>query len=256
MSVRQGDLLDPSDDRCHRWFGDPDDGGDRRILTYEAQLNRWALRDYRADPPSTDGAPLGLDELIAGVSVGPPGGRVTSVTLRRDPREPAMFRLEDGATVFLDRFTGEPRGDGNTATRRFLRSVMYWHRWFALEGEYRIVGRTLTATANLGFLFLLVSGLYLWWPSAASRVAWRQVLWFRRGLSGRARNFNWHSVIGFWRPFRSPSSSPAAPPFHIAGPATSSTGWPARHRRLNRRRSRWNRPRRVTRRSLRIRRPR
>ena len=75
---------------------------------------------------------------------------------------------------------------------------MYCHRWFALEGKYRIVGRTFTATANLGFLFLVVSGVYLWWPSTGSRVAWRQVLWFRRGLSGRARNFNWHSVIGFW----------------------------------------------------------
>ena len=168
------------------------------ILTYEAQLNRWALRDYRADPPSRDTGPLGLDELITRGTGGQPAGLVTSVTLRRDPREPAIVRLEGGATVYLDRFTGEPRGDGNTAMRRFLRSVVYWHRWFALEGEYRIVGRTFTATANLGFLFLLISGLYLWWPSTASRVAWRQVLWFRRGLSGRARNFNWHSVIGFW----------------------------------------------------------
>ena len=168
------------------------------ILTYEAQLNRWALREYRAESPTTDKAPLGIDELIARVSGVEPGGLVTSVTLRRDPLEPVIVRLEDGSTVYLDRFTGEPRGDGNTATRRFLRSVMYWHRWFALEGDYRIVGRTFTATANLGFLFLLISGLYLWWPSTASRVAWRQVLWFRRGLSGRARNFNWHSVIGFW----------------------------------------------------------
>ena len=24
------------------------------------------------------------------------------------------------------------------------------------------------------------------------------MLWFRRGLSGRARNYNWHAVIGFW----------------------------------------------------------
>ena len=168
------------------------------VLTYEAQLNQWALREYRADRSPPEVGPLGLDELIARVTGDQPAGFVTSVALKRDPREPAVVRFDDGATVYVDRFTGEPRGDGNTATRRFLRSVMYWHRWFALEGEYRIIGRTFTATANLGFLFLLVSGLYLWWPSTGSRVAWRQVLWFRRGLSGRARNFNWHSVIGFW----------------------------------------------------------
>ena len=164
------------------------------ILTYEAQLNRWALREYRTDPLPPDKTPLRIDELIGHVTAGP----VTSVAVKRDLQDPAVIRLDGGATVYVDRFTGEALGNGNTATRRFLRSVMYWHRWFALEGEYRIVGRTFTATANLGFLFLVVSGVYLWWPSTGSRVAWRQVLWFRRRLSGRARNFNWHSVIGFW----------------------------------------------------------
>ena len=168
------------------------------ILTYEAQLNRWALRDYRADPPGPGATPLGLDELIARVTGGQPADVVTSVALHRDPLEPAVVELDGGATVFVDRFTGNRLGDGNTRTRRFLRSVMYWHRWFALEGEYRIIGRTVVAVANLGFLFLLVSGVYLWWPSIRSRAAWRQALWFRRRLKGRARDFNWHSVIGFW----------------------------------------------------------
>ena len=171
------------------------------ILTYEAQLNRWALHDYRADPPGPGAAPLGLDELVARVTGGQPADVVTSVALHRDPLEPAVVELDGGATVFVDRFTGDRLGDGNTRTRRFLRSVMYWHRWFALEGEYRIIGRTVVAVANLGFLFLLVSGVYLWWPSIRSRAAWRQALWFRRRLKGRARDFNWHSVIGFWSAF-------------------------------------------------------
>ena len=168
------------------------------ILTYEAQFNRWALGDYRADPPAADVAPLGLDELLARVAGKRPAGLVTSVVLPRDPREPAVVSLDGGAAVHVDRFTGARLGDGDTRTRRFLQSVLYWHRWFALEGEYRIVGRTVVAIANVGFLFLLVSGVYLWWPSTASRAAWRHALWFRRGLEGRARDFNWHNVIGFW----------------------------------------------------------
>ena len=169
------------------------------ILTYEAQLDRWALREYRADPPDPGVAPLGVDELIARVVTrAHPAGLVTSVVMQRDPREPAVVELAGGTTVHVDRFTGASLGDGDTRTRRFLRSVLYWHRWFALEGEQRIIGRTLVATANLGFLFLLVSGIYLWWPPAGSRVAWRNALWFRGGLGGRARDFNWHNVIGFW----------------------------------------------------------
>ena len=187
------------------------------LLTYEAQLNRWALRGYLADPHLQVGAPLKVDQLIPRVA-DPDGVRgVSSVALKRDPREPAVVRLDDGATVYVDRYTGELLGDGNTRMRRFLRSVMYVHRWFGLEGEYRIIGRTFTATANLGFLFLVLSGAYLWWPSAHSRAAWRQVLWFRRGLRGRARNFNWHSVIGFW------SAVPLA--IIIASGATISYRW-------------------------------
>ena len=167
------------------------------LLTYQAQLERWALRDYRADP-APGAAPLALDELLARAGGEAPDGLVASVVLSRDPREPAVLELADGAGVHVDRFSGERRGDGDTRTGRFLRGVMYFHRWFALEGEYRIVGRTIMATANLGFLFLLVSGIYLWWPSRGGRAAWMRALWFRRGLGGRARDFNWHNVIGFW----------------------------------------------------------
>ena len=168
------------------------------VLTYEAQLDRWALRGYRAAPPAPGVAPLALDDLVARVAIESPDRRAASVTLRRDPHDPAVVRLDDGSTVHVDRFSGAPRGDGNTRTRRFLRSVLDWHRWFALEGDYRIIGRTFTATANLGFLFLIASGLYLWWPSRGRRAAWRNALWFRRGLRARARDFNWHRVIGFW----------------------------------------------------------
>ena len=168
------------------------------ILTYEAQLNRWALREYRSNPPAPHAAPLGIDELLTRVTRSQPAAVVTSVALKRDPADPAVLRLDGGATVYVDRFTGELLGDGNTRTRRFLRSVLSWHRWFALEGDYRIVGRTFTATANLGFLFLIVSGLYLWWPASRGRAAWRPALWFRRDLRGRARDYNWHRVIGFW----------------------------------------------------------
>ena len=169
------------------------------ILTYEAQLNRWALRDYRADPPAPGVVPLGLDELLARVvDDRQPAGLVASVALQRDPREPAVVELDDGGTVHVDRFTGEALGDGNTRMQRFLQGILYWHRWFALDGEQRIVGRTIVAVANLGFLFLLASGVYLWWPSSRNRAAWRNALWFRTGLGGRPRDFNWHNVIGFW----------------------------------------------------------
>jgi uncharacterized iron-regulated membrane protein len=35
-------------------------------------------------------------------------------------------------------------------------------------------------------------------PRSWTPQRFKQVLWFKRGISARARDFNWHNVIGFW----------------------------------------------------------
>ena len=63
-----------------------------------------------------------------------------------------------------------------------------------MEGEGRETGRAVTGAANLAFLVLVVTGPILWWPRRGSR----PVAFFQRGLAGRARDFNWHNVLGIW----------------------------------------------------------
>ena len=38
----------------------------------------------------------------------------------------------------------------------------------------------------------------MWWPRKRNWPQFRNILWFKRGLPGKARDFNWHNVIGFW----------------------------------------------------------
>jgi uncharacterized iron-regulated membrane protein len=71
-------------------------------------------------------------------------------------------------------------------------------RLISTAGESRTTGKAITGAANLVFLFLVVSGLYLWFPRQWKWSAFRPVLWFRRKLSGKARDWNWHNVLGFW----------------------------------------------------------
>ncbi len=73
-----------------------------------------------------------------------------------------------------------------------------WHRWLAASGEYRTTGRAITGASNLAFLFLVLSGAYLWIPRTWAWRAVKQVIWFRGGLPGKARDFNWHNTIGVW----------------------------------------------------------
>jgi uncharacterized iron-regulated membrane protein len=56
----------------------------------------------------------------------------------------------------------------------------------------------ITGACNFGFLFLGISGLYLWWPRKWSQAAARRILVFNRSMVGKARDWNWHNVIGFW----------------------------------------------------------
>ncbi len=167
------------------------------ILAFEVQLNDWARRDYRAATAPT--APLTADRLLEiAAAEAPEGAAPSSLLLSADPLDPAVVGLGRGRSLYLARASGEVLGDGNGRMRRFLRSVMYWHRWLALENESRAAGRAVTGAANLLFLFLILSGIYLWWPRNLTPRALRHALWFRRGLRGRARDFNWHNVAGFW----------------------------------------------------------
>jgi uncharacterized iron-regulated membrane protein len=101
-------------------------------------------------------------------------------------------------TIFLNAYTGAVLGDGTPGPKRFFRLVTDWHRWLGQEGPRRALGKSVTGLANLGFLFIVVSGLYLWWPRHWTRRTLRSVTLFRRGLRSKARDFNWHNVIGLW----------------------------------------------------------
>ncbi|NNF04596.1 MAG: PepSY domain-containing protein, partial [Rhodothermales bacterium] len=98
---------------------------------------------------------------------------------------------------FMDARSGEVVGSPDSSIRAFFGSVTGLHRWLG-AGESRSLGRTVTGVCNAAFLFMLLSGLILWWPRNWKRTAVRGVVMFRRGLSRRARNFNRHNVLGIW----------------------------------------------------------
>ncbi len=67
--------------------------------------------------------------------------------------------------------------------RDFFRTVVEWHRYVAMAGDSRPTGRAITGASNLMFLFIVVSGLFLWWPRTWTSAALRNILWFRGGLA-------------------------------------------------------------------------
>ena len=168
------------------------------LLAFEKQITAWADRGYRSPPPSEDSSPLGVEALLARVREARPESSLGTITLRRDPDAPLQVGLGREGTLYVDRYTGAVLGEGSRGMSTFFRKVTDWHRWLATEGEGRALGRGVTGACNLAFLFLVGSGFFLWWPRELSRSSVASVTWFRRGLAGRARDFNWHNVVGFW----------------------------------------------------------
>lgn len=82
--------------------------------------------------------------------------------------------------------------------RRFMSATRAWHRWIAVEGEGRPIARAITGWSNAIFLFIVASGFYLWFPRKWTWQHVRTVTLFGGKVRGKARDFNWHNVIGFW----------------------------------------------------------
>lgn len=167
------------------------------LLTYQRQITAWAdTRGYHIEP---QGQRLTTDALIAKVGESRPDLSPTAVMVRSDPTAPASLTIGAGRQLFVDPYTGAALGEGNgQGVRAFFRVMVEWHRYVAASGASRPLGRAVTGASNLAFLFIVLSGLFLWWPKSWKWSSVRSITWFKGGLRGKARDFNWHNTIGFW----------------------------------------------------------
>jgi uncharacterized iron-regulated membrane protein len=165
------------------------------LLMYEKQMVAWA--DERAYHIEAAGPRMPLQSLIASVCDARQSVPA-AVAVRSRPSDPVVVTYGRDSAVFVNPYTGEILGQGSPRVRAFFRGVVAWHRWLGTGEDNRAFGRAITGACNLGFLFLVISGFYLWWPRKWSYAAVRLVTWFRGGLSGKARDFNWHNTAGFW----------------------------------------------------------
>lgn len=166
------------------------------LLMYERQITAWADREFRSAPqPGAKRVPM--DTVLARLREernAPP----TSLIAQSDPAAPVEAQFGRDDVVYLDAYSGAILGQGSRGVRRFFQSVTDWHRWLSAQGTNRATGRAITGASNLLFLFIVLSGIYIWLPRKWTRQHLQPIVLFRSGLSGKARDFNWHNAIGIW----------------------------------------------------------
>jgi uncharacterized iron-regulated membrane protein len=168
------------------------------LLTYERQIVSLVENSYLGASTADDEA-LSADVLFAIAQQAEPNAEQITLTYSSDPDSVMRVSAGRNRNLLIDPYRGEILHDGETAIEKFFTTTMYIHRWFALSGESRAVGRAITGYSNLLFLFLLCSGIYLWLPRVWNRVMVKtRILFNPKAKSGKARDFNWHHVFAFW----------------------------------------------------------
>ena len=167
------------------------------LLAFQRQIIAFNERDLRA-VPIAGALRLPVSQLVAAARSNAPDAKPSSITIPSQPDKPVSIGFGRERTLLVDPWNGKVLGEGAKKTKAFFHFVEEVHRALALKGESRDTGRALTGAGNLLFLFIVLSGPILWWPRKWTAPVLRSVSWFRRGLSGRARDFNWHNVLGLW----------------------------------------------------------
>lgn len=164
------------------------------LLAFERQINDWADTANCA-PVQSFATRQPLASILGKVEERTPP---TALTVYANPRKPIAVAFGREQTIFFDPGSGEEIGNSSRRSRAFFAGVELYHRSLGEALQHRGPGRALTGLCNLLFLGLVVSGLYLWLPKSWQWVKLHTSLLYRRGLTGKARYWNWHNATGVW----------------------------------------------------------
>lgn len=168
------------------------------LLSFQPQIEEFAEREARYVTVSEESQRHDVRSLLEKAMAARPGLQPTGLTVYEAANKAVVIAAGREGNLYVDPYSGAITGTSAPATRAFFRTTTDWHRWLGADGDNRPLARAVTGACNLAFLFLAVSGIYIWFPR---KWAWRHfkaVLIFQPKLSGRARDFNWHNTIGFW----------------------------------------------------------
>ncbi len=168
------------------------------MVAFEDEIVAWSERDARAVTPPADAARLPIADLQRKLREAQPEFRAASVTLLNDPKAAIAFSAGRDGGYYVNPYTGEIRQPASSKTHDFMELMRQWHRFLGRSGDQRAIGKAINGVCNIAFCFLALSGLYLWMPRSWSWRSVKAITFFNWKFSGKARDFNWHNVIGLW----------------------------------------------------------
>jgi len=167
-------------------------------LTYERQMIKAAERSDYPKIPTTSSQTLPMSEILI-IARSYPTEKPAEIVIENQVNAPIIVKDGRKKIAYLNPYTGAEMAVPGKGTKSFLRKLRAFHRWLTLDGKFSQNGREINGIANVIFIVLVLSGLYLWLPKRFNKRAFKQ----RLTLSGKypnktARNSQWHNVFGIY----------------------------------------------------------
>lgn len=163
------------------------------LITYEYQMVENANKSlYSSEAAGRE--PLSLDQIRTAASL-ELGRDISGVVVWNDPSVAVQATYDRRGGAFMDPYTGEFLGTGAEGVQNFLAPLRNLHRELSAGAS----GRAITGASNVLFIFILISGIYLWLPKIWNGATLRMRMWFQKSpANSKVRDYNWHHVFGFW----------------------------------------------------------
>jgi uncharacterized iron-regulated membrane protein len=152
------------------------------ILAFEPELDRLMNPRLFSVPPQA--RPLPVAELFRAAARAYPGQKIGSMRLPQRADDSAQFSVKGPKEVFINPYTGAILGERRPVTAL---STIHQIHLRLLIGE---AGSNIVTIATCVLLFLVISGLYLWWPLKRASIKWS-------GGSARVY-FDLHNTAGIY----------------------------------------------------------
>ena len=170
------------------------------LLVFEKEITELVRHDSYTIPVRKTQS-LSLQSLLERVARETPDSvQITSITIPSDFRRAYTVGLSKPrrAGVLVDPYTGKIVGQSGRLP--FFTTVRELHRWLLdsmkPDSEGIFWGRVIVGTSTLLFVFILLTGLFLWWPKKLKGVGKRLKISLRQG---RQRLFtDLHTVGGVY----------------------------------------------------------
>lgn len=132
-----------------------------------------------------------IAELIKNAKEEYPKPGIKNIKIKNDPNSSVEIILKNKQSILVNPYTGKVLGTFNKETD-FFGVVLKIHRSLYLDDA----GKIITGTSATIFIFMLISGIILWWPK--NKALLKQKFSIAKNVAWKKKNYDLHSVLGFY----------------------------------------------------------